>query len=127
MDLIFDTIKQSILKVVGRDIDYSKSYQMSCILFNPVSQTITGQNIDGKFGIITEAKIYTCNPIKYLAIPPLTPYILSFINADPSKPFVLGIDNFFPGVIAKLTLQPDPAAAVPLPISGSALLIQTIP
>jgi hypothetical protein len=125
MDIIFQTIKNAVVNAIGKDIDYSKSYEMVAIVFNPITQTITGQCTNSKLGIIVEAKVYSLNPIKLFFVPPGCPYLLSFIDADPSKPYVLGFDMSFPGIIAKATLAADPSATTPLTASGGALITQS--
>ena len=126
MDIIYTSIKNAINSCIGKDLDYSKIYEMSTIIFNPITQSVTGQCTNANLGIITECKVYSLNPIKFFFIPPGCTYLLSFIDANPEKPVVLGFDISFPGIIAKATFAPDNTAPTPLPVTGSALITQTI-
>lgn len=97
MDSILETIKLIVQRTYGKDIDYSKTYKMSCIVFNPATQSITGQSYDDKFNMIVESPLYGFG-FTYLFIPPATEYALTFINSDPTQPIAIGL-RAMPGII----------------------------
>ena len=98
MDVIFETIKKAVKSLYGDQIDYSKTYKMSCIAFNPLTQSITGQSVSDKFNLIVEAPLYGIG-IWYTVIVPGTEYLLTFEDANPSKPVAIGLRFATPGQI----------------------------
>ncbi len=117
MDLVFETIKKAVKALYGDQIDYSKTYRMSCIAFNPISQSITGQSFDEKMNLIVEAPLYGVG-IWYSIITPGTEYLLTFENADPGKPVAIGLRFKSPGKINTFPIPLVPPAP-PVPVKTS--------
>jgi len=120
---IESAITSIVKQLFGKDINYSKVYLMQTIVLNPVTQALTGISISGEFSQVFECKIYSIG-LKFLMVPPGTPFLMGFINADPTQPYVAGFDMSFPGISHKTTISPG-TEGTPLPAGGSAIFINT--
>lgn len=125
MDVIRETIKKIVKDVLGNNIDYSKTYKMKCIAFNPITQSITGESYSTKFKLIMEAPLYSIGS-KLLFVPLGTDYLLTFVDANPAEPVALGI-KYIPGIISVpgiISLYPTPTPGTPI-TDGSPIQILT--
>lgn len=91
MDNVTNAIKTIIKRMIQNEIDYSKTYQFSCLAFNHTNQTITGQCVSGKLGVISNIPIYATSPLKYTIISPKSLFLVQFLESDPGKPICTGI------------------------------------
>ena len=111
MDLVFETIKKAIKSLYGNQIDYSKTYRMSCVAFNPLTQSITGQAFDSTFNLIVEAPLFGLG-IWFTTILPGTEYLLTFESADPGKPIAHGLRFLTPGQVGIYPTSPTPGSPI---------------
>ena len=105
-------IEKIVNRVTKKDIDYSKNYEFYSLAFDPISQTITGQDTSGKLGVISLIPIYSLSPFKFTMIPPGTYFLVSFIDGNPGRPICAGIKMSSTGISANVLISNTPAGTL---------------